>query len=401
MHWRLYFKRRNSPTPMKRAFVVSSLLFGNICLAYQSDPIKQEYREAKEALLSHTDGFGIDGDPKAPELLDREWTLTGAWIAHYLDTHRNTGSEQLAAAIKELDPALESNAVQLEGNTYVIATSDAEIGTAFIISHVDGAFKVVWDIKDAAATHVEQRAVLTRWSAHGTMEGGISGRVGKLPKSGRGRARFYLDATYAQAAGGTGGAQLSVWEWNGIDASPILVKRYSYLRGTPGTGAIFDGDLLRVHGKGSFKTLFSCGGCKDPEVELRLRVTPEKIVDLGQQSLVPELDVIDGLFYKLQRRMSVADVAAPQVATALASTISGVRADPDVKKNDYASLGMLFDSKVRHDAKESKVCLEADGPGRYLFTLVPRNGKSFVADVKEISDVRFGQSCADVLSRRP
>lgn len=393
-HQRPFCKR------MVSGAIAGWLLFGGLCQARASDRIKQEYESTKSLLASHCDGFSIDDDSRTSELLDREWSLTGAWVARYLDTHPASNPEQLGAAIHELYSGLECHAVELDRDTYVVATREGELGTFFVISQAGGMFKVAWHVKDAAMAHPQHAHAVERWSARGARGGGLFGTVGVLPRNEKGNPRFYIDATHAQAMGATVGAQLSIWEWNGESASPILIRDYAYMIDTPGSGASFERDLLRIRTKGEFKTFFSCGGCSEPQVEWRLRITAAKVIDLGRYPLVPELSAVDEVYYRIQRRMAMNDVATPAVETVLKSIIRDIRTDPAVR-DDYAPLGMLMDWKVLHSARDAKLCLSLDGTGRLLFKLVPIRGRLFVVDANEVDNVRFGQSCADVLARRP
>ena len=47
------------------------------------------------------------------------------------------------------------------------------------------------------------------------------------------------------------------------------------------------------------------------ELDWKFRITPEEIVDLGRQPLVPELNRIDELFYRIQRRLPTNELANP------------------------------------------------------------------------------------------
>jgi len=53
-------------------------------------------------------------------------------------------------------------------------------------------------------------------------------KIGRLPDDAQGRACFYIDATYAQVAGATVGAQISLWTWDGSQALPQLTREYFY-----------------------------------------------------------------------------------------------------------------------------------------------------------------------------
>jgi hypothetical protein len=84
----------------------------------------------------------------------------------------------------------------------------------------------------------------------------------------------------------------------------------------------------------------------------------------------------------------------------LTGEIEDVRENPDVKKDDYVPLGMLDDWKARQDGEQTQLCLSTDA-GRYLFTLRPTRGKLYVARMKDVNHVDFGETCSDVLAAQP
>jgi hypothetical protein len=119
------------------------------------------------------------------------------------------------------------------------------------------------------------------------------------------------------------------------------------------------------------------------------------VEDLGRRRLTPEPDLIDNLYYRIQRRMPVSNMAAPDVIKELTHAIGDIRDDASVT-NDYAPLGMIMDWKVEHQDQHMRVCLSVDGPGRYLFTLVRRSAW-FFTEAQDVSDEKFGKNCSDVM----
>jgi hypothetical protein len=285
----------------------------------------------------------------------------------------------------------------------VVAANRAGIGTFFIVSRGSGEYHSVWNVKDFAATHdgrVGQALPpanddgLSHWSAHGTDS--LFGTVGALFRNENGNSRFYVNATY-QGEGITVGKQLSIWEWNGAAANPVLMGDYTYSLGSA-EGVNFDGKLLRAHTKeDDFKTFFSCGGCQEPPGEWTIRITPRGVEDLGHRRLTPELDLIDNLYYRIQRRMPVSNMAAADVIKELTHAIDDIWNDASVT-NDYEPLGMLMDWKVERQDQHMRICISTDDPGRYLFKLVQRNRIWFFTEAQDVSDEsKFGKSCSEVM----
>jgi GNAT superfamily N-acetyltransferase len=353
--------------------------------ADQADEIKEAFRTNTEAL--RTDSY-------APILLDREWSLIADWVAAHLNSHPAATAKEVEAAIPQLDATLEGSVIELSPHTFVVAANRVEIGTFFIVSRDSTEYRSVWNVKDFAATHDGRDDGISHWSAHG--ESPLFGEVGALFGNENGNSRFYVDATY-QGEGITVGKQLSIWEWNGAAAAPVLMGNYTYSLDST-EGVTFDGKLLRAHTKeDDFKTFFSCGGCPEPPGEWNIRITSDGVEDLGRRRLTPELDLIDNLYYRIQRRMPVSNMAAPDVIDELTDAIDDIRDDASVT-NDYQPLGMLMDWAAEHQGKHMRICISTDDPGRYLFTLVRRSGKWFFTAAQDVSDEsKFGKSCSDVM----
>ena len=72
------------------------------------EKIKAEYQGATAQLQRHiVDEWWIDEEPESPQLLARQWSLTGEWVAAGLNAHP---SEGVKAAINNLVPNLSRNA---------------------------------------------------------------------------------------------------------------------------------------------------------------------------------------------------------------------------------------------------------------------------------------------------
>jgi len=97
----------------------------------------------------------------------------------------------------------------------------------------------------------------------------------------------------------------------------------------------------------------------DSPGEWAIRITSRNVEDLCHRRLTPELDLIDDLYYRIQRRMPVSNMAAPDVIEELTDSIDDIRDDASVT-NDYALLGMIMDWKVEHQDQHMRVCLSVD-----------------------------------------
>jgi hypothetical protein len=236
--------------------LVSALGLSPNCMASadRADEIRQAFLKNAEALRPHTDGFGLDAEPNALVLLDREWSLMADWVAVYLNEHPVASGKEVEAAIRQLDADLDDSVIELRPHTFVVAANRVEIGSFFIVSGAAGEYHSVWNVKDFAATHDGRDDGISDWSAHSKAP--LFGTLGALFDSENGDSRFYVDATFL-GEGLTVAKQLSIWEWNGVAAAPALIGGYNYSLDST-EGVTFDGKLLRAHTKeDEFKTFFS------------------------------------------------------------------------------------------------------------------------------------------------
>ncbi len=207
-------------------------------------------------------------------------------------------------------------------------------------------------------------------------------RLGKLPSDAQGHPRFYIDGAYAQSAGGTIGAQISVWLWDGRTVQIQIARAYTFTIGQT-VEARVEGDLLKVQEKKFFYTFSSCGGCEERQTDWTLRLAPGGVEDLGEKSLVPELDVADELLFRVIQHKPAADIASKGAVNAAESIVQSVRETQsleDWEKSHY--LGMLLGWKVFGEAGHNFICVSIDGPGTFVFTLQSKNNRLFISDLK-------------------
>src|SRR5271155_5963064 len=70
-----------------------------------ADHIKGEYISITAQLQKHlVFDWWIDSDPKPPELLARQWSLAGQYVAAWLDTHPSQGTAGVKEALTQLEP---------------------------------------------------------------------------------------------------------------------------------------------------------------------------------------------------------------------------------------------------------------------------------------------------------
>jgi len=199
--------------------------------------------------------------------------------------------------------------------------------------------------------------------------------VGALRPTPNGLRRFYVEAGYGTIAGATVGQQFSIWTWDGRAAKPILV--HDYARMVEQAGARIEGNIIRIPAKGSLKQLFACGACVGREMQVVIRLdTPKGAELVGERSLTPELDLIDGLYDRVLNDKSATALATPEV-------IDRVRAELKDAKPDDLPLGMIDSWTHSGSAGRRTLCLASEGDaGSHLFTFARDQRGLRIVDVQ-------------------
>jgi hypothetical protein len=73
------------------------------------------------------------------------------------------------------------------------------------------------------------------------------------------------------AGGGTILGQMSVWEWDGAEAKPFLVKVFQCAADFGGFR--FDSKTVRISTKEALETVCPCGRCPEPRGVWSVRIT--------------------------------------------------------------------------------------------------------------------------------
>lgn len=339
-------------------------------------------------------------DPQIPELVKHGWSLAGAYAAAYLDIHPTPLTRDLERIFAGFAPApdgtkprydFRGSAVRIGPSIYVVQASygvDFLTGTFMVVArNHEGHFQALWNIKDLAAQHYSQRDEIGRWLylvRRAYYNGPLAvQKVLRLSPAANGHARFLVDA-YQGADGGTILAQLSIWEWDGAEARPLLVEVYQYAADFGGFR--FDGKTLRISTKEELGTLFSCGMCPQPRGVWTVRITPAGVKNLGHRFLQPELQWADELLSKLNSGTDATDIADPSVLEALRARIKELQAEEasaGLAPSDAAefSWGMLGDCRVLSRGQQGAFVLVLD-EGKLRFSYVLRNGRPYFTDVQ-------------------
>jgi hypothetical protein len=397
-YWPIFPSRRRPRALAAALLPLWIVASGGPALALDETAGKAAFQAAEIALAAHSDGFSLDGEPKTSSLLTQLWSIAGRWAVDFINEHPSATTAELTASIRTLSPQLGAAAVKLDPRTFLVSMHSGEIGTVLIIAERGHRFEIAWTIADDTASRPRDFDVIAAWSADRALDrcrqhvadeawatcGPLFATTGALPDERDGSHRFFVSGTYAQPMGATVSAQLSLWRWTGGTAVPLLARIYGYMIDQE-HGIRVDGDILHVGIKGEFKTFTVCGACDGRQMDWTIRVGPDGIEDLGEASLVPELDLIDTLLDRLIKQEPTTDIAAPAVARALAATIAQVR--KDAARSGYPpSLGMLMGWKATTRGQQRRLCLSTDSGGTYLFAIDTIQGKPRLSAAENLGD---------------
>ncbi|MBZ5646587.1 MAG: hypothetical protein LAN37_05115 [Acidobacteriia bacterium] len=347
-------------------------------------------------------------DDQVPALLKSGWNLAGQWAAAYLESHPAPTARELKTIFDGFAPKpkgvksqygdfFEYHTYCFEGSVTRIAPAvyvaqahywmDNDTGTFFVVAHDrNGRFRARWNIKDLAEKHYAQRDEIGRW-VHLTRRAYYNGpldvrKVLALSPAFNGHPRFLVDA-FQSAHGGTALAQLSVWEWNGFEALPLLIKTYHY---TWDDGTFrFDGKMLRIGTKEETQSFSSCGGCPEPRGIWTIRITPKDVQDLGHRFLQPEMEWADELLSKISAGADTAGLARPDVVSTIKRVMQEISSENqqpnESEKEDRFYWGMLNTFRSIKPGQHGVFELALD-EARLRFTYVLRNGKPYFTKVR-------------------
>jgi hypothetical protein len=355
--------------------------------------LEASFRQVLGELTKNSSEAGPDIDqPDFAEQIGRVWSIIGEWTSIYLQTHPNASTAELITALKALDLRAKEHiaskyyysfhfqAVQLaEGRqaAYVLSASWVWTGTFFIVARTGtDNFRVVWDIKNVAEENFPLKNQLGYWAflSPGYHDGPLTGTVHKLKSGKNGLSRFYVDAITNPSMGQERPAQISIWQWNGTEPECLFMEQYTTTY--EGHGISLKGDIMEIRTKETPKTFSSCGSCEDPRGIWRLKITPEKIENLGEQYIEPAIGLIDELFYRIQEGNDTSDITTLEVVSKLNSAL-----ERD-KEDSHLFIGMVGGWKVKRHNNSDNLLIQFDNTPPLIFTISKKNGKPYIRGVK-------------------
>jgi hypothetical protein len=353
--------------------------------------IKADYQAVSAQVEKHKASYGmfLDNDAQSPTLLAKQWSLAADWLAASLDAHSRVGPDDVKSAMLELAPSKKPDFVALNPTTFVVSTP-GEFSNFFIVTRSKGHYRVAWNIASPQPVHGKNAQVLAAWrpenargqswySRYSLTAGPVEAGLSSLPPDAQGRPRFYLDGTYTVPAGIVVPAQISIWVWNGSKALPVFVERYGVDIGQD-VGTRLEGNLLKIRNEHYFRTFDAPCDCEIRPFDRTLQIAGDGVRDLGDKSLVPELDAVDELYDRLIKGKPANDIASPAAIKVANAILMDVRKHTPAKEwKKSASLGML---QTWHTDKDNGVlCTNFDELGTYLYQLGQSAGRFVIKDI--------------------
>lgn len=327
---------------------------------------------AGAALEPHIDGTWLDGKPGTDRLAEAQWRAVQTWAADWLDSHPHPSAEALAKAGERLGDAWSISAAGLGRGDILVSVARYQIGNAFILSPGrPGGYRLLWSAAapQARLNPVADRAlslwrpeVQNRRCADDCRMIGVSS-VGRLPNAADGAARFWIEGGYAQEMGATVGQQLSLWSWQNGRARPLLVNNFAVM--VDQSGPVLRGSILHVPSKGNWNSVFACGGCFGRVTDLRFSIAPSSVRALRPVSLTPEINLVDGLFWRVLARQKVGAIASSSALRTVRRQLGERLAETDPQLKRFA--GMVMGWKRWSVHGEHWACLNVDGAGATAF----------------------------------
>jgi hypothetical protein len=375
----------------------------------------EQLRIQHQAVLAEMSAKDKDGkaadldDPKMPGLLKRGWSLAGMWAAEYFESHSRPSNRDLEKIFDDFAPEpkgykskygdfleyqdyrLMGNAVRIGSDVYVVTASYVlnfpSTGTFMIVArNREGRFQALWNIKDIAEKHYAQKDELGRWM-HLTRKAYYNGplNVGTiipLPVASSGHLRFLVDA-FQSAHGSMQLSQLSIWEWNGIEAKLLLIGLYQ--NALDYGGLKFHGDLLRILTKEETATFFTTSPDPEPRGIWTIRIDAKGVQDLGHRFVKTEIQWADELFSKISKGKDTINIADARVAATIRTRMQEIQKQmqDEHPSMDLSSFfwGELWKCKILRRGQSGAFELTMD-EGKVRLRYNSRNGKPYFTDVR-------------------
>lgn len=314
--------------------------------------LKKTYMHNAVLVADEFDGSNLSA--RSIALIVQQRSLLDRWVVQRAATRAFLDAEVYRDIVAALDPHLRALTLSLGANTTLLAIDESGIGWALIASRRPGQPLELWRMDMHVRENGPYASQLRCWQSLAGVRPCVALRIGTLPSDTQDRPRFYVDAAYAQPMGATRGRQLSLWRWDGRVAMPLYVISYNIDSDADDQGVSVAGDVIRIASKGSYQTLWACGGCSGRQLVRRIKLTASgQVEQLGSTSMTPELDEIDTLYTRLKNHQPPGDLASTEALTVIE------RSWNDAERRGIASLFISEPEEVTGRSGGRKLCFLA------------------------------------------
>jgi len=332
-----------------RIFLALLGIFVLAAIPSQAGSEQENLGAAAKQLGSYTDGFYLDHKPGAEAALDDFRKAAQRWVVAYLNAHPKAAPSALKEVASAIDREVDFSFTPLAPDLLAVSASYGELGNVFLIGGTQHV--ILWDIRQAGDHGWAAKA------AFGDNNRALSGDVHRLPPDAAGHIRFYVDGGYAQPAGATRGAQISIWSWDGKAAKAVFRDDYiSVADDLPVVEVL--GDRIVLHPKKQYRMLFACGSCSGRKLTWTLKLTGDGVTDMGKRPDIPEADVVDEVFFRLWQGKTASALAAPSVVQQMAAIVAEAK-----KRNSdpkFPNIGMLMGASANRTGALTQLLLATD-----------------------------------------
>jgi len=356
--------------------------------------------EEQRAVMERMNARGMDrslrpfDDKAMAPLLNKGWELAGKWAVAWFDLHPDPSAKALESLFVEFTPpqhdpeiydpklpdvySLEGSATRIAVDVYAVRAgyyeSQAAVATStfFVVARdAKGRFAAKWSIEPLAERHYRLRDELGLWAFHGSCAYYcgplVVERVIPLPPTEEGQPRFAIDAFQA-TNGNTRLKQLSVWQWNGTEARNLLIRSYRLYIDEDRDIQIL-GNLLTVPTKETTSSFSAYGCCAEPRGIWMIRVTADKVEDLGHHFVQPQIQWVDRLLEAVKANSPrAAEMASPSVLARL-------------RREGY-EMDVIDQCRVLRSGKKGAFEISLDEGATLWLAYRLRNGQPYFMDIR-------------------
>jgi hypothetical protein len=212
-----------------------------------------------------------------------------------------------------------------------------------------------------------------------------------LPATRNGELRFAVNA-YEATNGNTLLQHLSLWQWNGKEVENLLAGAYQdYIDDK--RGPVLKNGVLMLPTTEVTSSFAAFGAAQEPRGEWRIRLTRNKVEDLGHRFLNPQVAWLDALLSAVAAGHDVSGLASPAAVGQVRSewkdeniiegvpieqTSPGLSSEKNSEKRSAFFLGFLYQFRVTSPGSFTVNCDEA----RIKVTYRMRAGKPYITSVR-------------------